>query len=57
MQSNENADSVYLAVDLGASSGGSLPAYSGGKLELDVIPDSKLSVRVHQSLQWDVLGL
>ena len=59
MQSNENADSVYLAVDLGASSGRVIAGLlREGKLELDVIHRFENSpVRVHQSLQWDVLGL
>ena len=59
MQSNENADSVYLAVDLGASSGRVIAGLlREGKLELNVIHRFENSpVRVHQSLQWDVLGL
>lgn len=59
MQKSEDTQKVYLAVDLGASSGRVIAGvYSGGKLELEVIHRFENSpVRVHDSLQWDVLGL
>ena len=58
MQSNENADSVYLAVDLGASSGRVIAGLLGGKTGAQRhSPIRELSGSSSQSLQWDVLGL
>jgi len=59
MQQSENHQKVYLAVDLGASSGRVIAGIlEQGKLELNVIHRFENSaVKVHDSLQWDVLSL
>ena len=59
MQNSDNSQKVYLAVDLGASSGRVIAGLlNDGKLELNVLHRFENSVvRVHDSLQWDVLGL
>jgi rhamnulokinase len=53
------AASVHLAVDLGASSGRVIAGVvQDGKLTLDAVHRfGNEPVRVHDSLQWDVLGL
>lgn len=59
MQNSDNIPQVYLAVDLGASSGRVIAGIlQNGRLELNVVHRfENTAIRVHDSLQWDVLGL
>jgi rhamnulokinase len=59
MTNDKQTRRVYLAVDLGASSGRVIAGVlDQGKLELTVVHRFENEVvRVHDSLQWDVLGL
>lgn len=59
MQNSDKDSKVYLAVDLGASSGRVIAGVlEKGKLELSVVHRfENTAIRVHDSLQWDVLGL